>query len=127
MLKNALLVSVSILVGAGGVQLLHAAGMAPGYFLGVIDVKDQDGYKNTFLPEAMKSIKEGGGIYIGGGFNKTTTLDGMTAPNRVVLIKFDSVDAAKKWWTDSGKTVTDGGRKFADFKASWAIEGVEPK
>jgi hypothetical protein len=37
MLKNALLVTASIIVGAGGVQLLHAQPKAPAYFLGAIN------------------------------------------------------------------------------------------
>ena len=56
MLKNALLVTASIIVGAGGVQLLHTQSKAPAYFLGAINVKDQDGYTKTFLPEAQKAM-----------------------------------------------------------------------
>ena len=132
MLKNALLVTASIIVGAGGVQLLHAQAKAPAYFLGAVNVKDQDGYTKTFLPEAQKAIKGHGGVYVGGGFEKTTNLTGggsmsKSPPNRVVLIKFDSVDAAKKWWDTDGKKTNEIGVKFAEFKTLWVIEGVEPK
>ncbi len=132
MLKNALLVTVSILVGAAGVQILHAQGKAPAYFLGAINVKNEEGYTKTFLPDAQKAIKEHGGVYLGGGFMKTTNLTGGGSmseppPNRVVLIKFDSIDAAKKWWETGGKQTNEIGTKFADFKILWAIEGVEPK
>jgi len=84
------------------------------------------------LVKAQKAIKEHGGVYVGGGFEKTTNLTGggsmsESPPNRVVLIKFDSVDAAKKWWDTDGKKVNEIGVKFADFKTTWVIEGVEPK
>ena len=48
---NALLVTASIIVGAGGVQLLHAQSKAPAYFLGAINVKDQDG---TPIPSCLR-------------------------------------------------------------------------
>jgi uncharacterized protein (DUF1330 family) len=128
MFKNALLVTASIIVGAGGVQFLHAQSNAPAYFLAAVNVKDQDGYAKNFLPVAQKSIKEHGGVYVAGGFEKTTVLDGMAAPNRVVLIKFDNFDTAKKWWATNGKKETDEiGIKYAEFKASWVIQGAEPK
>ena len=132
MLKNALLVTASIIVGAGGVQLLHAQSKAPAYFLGAINVKDQDGYTKTFLPEAQKAIKDHGGVYLGGGFGKTTNLTGGGSmseppPNRVVLIKFENADTAKKWWDTDGKKTNEVGAKFADFKVTWVIEGIEPK
>ena len=53
--------------------------------------------------EAQKAIKDHGGVYLGGGFEKTTNLTGGGSmseppPNRVVLIKFENADTAKKWW-----------------------------
>ena len=43
MLKNALLVTASLLIGAGGVQLLHAQSKAPAYSIALIDIKDEAG------------------------------------------------------------------------------------
>jgi hypothetical protein len=53
MMKNALFVTASIIVGASGVQLLHAQSKAPAYFLGAINVKDQDGYR--ILPSRFRN------------------------------------------------------------------------
>jgi hypothetical protein len=72
MLKNALLVTASIIVGAGGVQLLHAAAGTP-----VFDVTNTEGYTKEFLPKTQPAIKEAGGEYLAGGMNKTTMFDGM--------------------------------------------------
>ena len=41
-----------------------------------IDVKDQDGYTKDFLPKAQADIKEVGGKYLNGGFNKRPLSDG---------------------------------------------------
>jgi uncharacterized protein (DUF1330 family) len=85
----------SFVLGGAAVQTLHARTKPPAYVIGEITVKDQDGYKNDFLPPAQKAIKESGGKYIAGGFNKTLTFDG--ASNRVVILQFESMDAAKAW------------------------------
>jgi hypothetical protein len=39
-------------------------------------LKDQDGYNKEFLPKVLPMIKEGGGEYVAGGFNKTHSLSG---------------------------------------------------
>ena len=72
---------VSVVLGAGAVELLHAQTTPPAFTVAMINVKDEEGYKKDFLPEAMKMIKEGGGKYIAGGWNKTTTMDGPPPPN----------------------------------------------
>jgi hypothetical protein len=77
MLKNALLVTASIIVGAGGVQLLHAAAGTPVYAIAAIDVTNTEGYTKEFLPKTQPAIKEAGGEYLAGGMNKTTMFDGM--------------------------------------------------
>jgi Domain of unknown function (DUF1330) len=75
----------SFALGAAAVQTLHAAGTPPAYVIGEITVKDQEGYKNDFLPAAQKGIAESGGKYVAAGFNKTVTFDGAPPPNRVVV------------------------------------------
>ena len=62
----------SFVLGAGAVQLLHAQTTPPAYTVAMINVKDEEGYKKDFLPEAQKMIKEGGGKYIAGGWNNHT-------------------------------------------------------
>src|SRR6476660_8452408 len=54
----------SFVLGAGAVQLLHAQTTPPAYTVAMINVKDEEGYKKDFLPQAQKMIKEGGGKYI---------------------------------------------------------------
>ena len=63
MLKNALLVTASIIVGAGGVQLLHAASGAPAYSIALIDIKDEAGYKAA-VADVRKRIADHGGKFI---------------------------------------------------------------
>ena len=115
------------ILGGAAVQTLHAQARPPAYVIGEITVKDQDGYKNDFLPPAQKAIKESGGKYVAGGFNKTVTFDGAPPPNRVVILQFESMDAAKAWNDSPGqKDSRKIGDKYATFR-TFAVEGVEMK
>jgi len=107
--------------------MLHAQAKPPAYTLAEIAVKDEDGYKKEFLPEAQRIIKEGGGKYLAGGFNKATALSGAAPPNRVVLIQYENMDALKKWWDGGGRDIQEKvGTKYATFRVV-AIDGVEMK
>jgi uncharacterized protein (DUF1330 family) len=117
----------SFVLGAGAVQLLHAQTTPPAYTVAMINVKDEEGYKKDFLPEAQKMIKERGGKYIAGGWNKTTPMDGPPPPNSVVILQFESASALKKWWASGlEKLQKEVGHKYADFQ-TFAVEGVEQK
>jgi hypothetical protein len=54
MFKSALLVAASIVVGAGAVQLLHAAGSPPLFTVAEINVKDRAAYEKD-LPSCQSS------------------------------------------------------------------------
>src|SRR5580704_14148698 len=79
------------------VQGLNAQMKPPAYVVGEITVKDENGYKNEFLPATQPIIAKLGGKYVAGGFNKTVSFEGAPLPNRVIIIQFDSMDAAKAW------------------------------
>jgi uncharacterized protein (DUF1330 family) len=115
----------SFVLGAGGVQLLHAQSAPVGITVSEINVKDLDAYKE-WLPAVQKTIAEAGGQYLGGGFNKTTTMTGDPPPNRVVVIQYPSVEAAKKWWQENGTEAIKKAEKFASFRI-YAVEGIEKK
>jgi uncharacterized protein (DUF1330 family) len=123
--KIAAAVIASFVLGAGA-GVLHAQAKIPAYTVAEIDVKDQDGYAKDFLPKAQANIKEHGGKYLGGGFNKTITMTGSPPPNRVVLLQFPDMDTLKAFAAKQGKLEDDVGKKYASFRAI-GIEGVEQK
>jgi uncharacterized protein (DUF1330 family) len=84
--KIAAAVIGSFVLGVGAANILHAQAKPSGFVLAEIDVKDQDGYTKDFLPKAQAGIKEAGGKYLAGGFNKAISLTGSPPPNRVVLL-----------------------------------------
>jgi hypothetical protein len=56
------------------------------------------------LPEAQKIIKDAGGTYIAGGFNKAKVNYGKPeAGNRYVIIHFENEAAVNKFWDGGGK------------------------
>jgi len=97
------------------------------YFIGEIRVQDENNYTSEFLPLARKSIADGGGKYVAGGFNKTVAFSGEPPPNRVVIIQFENMDKAKAWYdSPAQKDSHKIGDKFAAFR-EFIVEGVEQK
>jgi len=94
--------------------------------LAEIDVKEQDGYTKDFLPKAQAIIKEFGGKYVAGGFNKAIGLSGAPPPNRVVLLQFPDMDAVKAFYAKEHQVEMGVGSKYASFRIV-GIEGIEPK
>jgi uncharacterized protein (DUF1330 family) len=117
---------VSFVLGVSAVNVLHAQAKLPAYVVTEIDVKDQDGYTKDFLPKAQANIKEHGGKYLAGGFNKAIGLSGSPPPNRVVLLQFADIDAVKTFEEKQKQLEADVGSKYASFRAV-GIEGIEQK
>ena len=124
--KIAAAVIGSFVLGVGAAHVLHAQTKPSGFVFAEIDVKDQDGYTNDFLPKARANIKESGGKYLAGGFNKAISLSGSPPPNRVVLLEFLDMDAAKAYNAKQRQLEAEVGNKYASFRAI-GIEGVEQK
>jgi uncharacterized protein (DUF1330 family) len=77
------------------------------------------------LPEAQRIIKDAGGKYIAGGFNKAKVNYGKPeAGNRYVIIHFENEAAANKFWDGGGK---DWVAKNAPNARNLIVEGVEQK
>jgi uncharacterized protein (DUF1330 family) len=119
----AVTIAGSFVLGAGTVQMLHAQAKPPAYVVAEIAVKDEDGYKNDFLPSAQKAIDENGGKYIAGGFNKTFSITGQPPANRVLILQFENMDKVKGWRDAARDAQEKIGNKYATFR-TFAVEGV---
>jgi uncharacterized protein (DUF1330 family) len=116
----------SFALGVGAASVLHAQVKPLAYVFTEIDVKDQDGYTKDFLPKAQANIKESGGKYIAGGFNKAIGLSGAPPASRVVLLQFPDMDALKAFDAKQQRLDADIGSKYASFRGI-GIEGIEQK
>jgi len=124
--KIAATVIVSFVMGGGAVSVLHAQAKLPAYAFVEIDVKDQDGYAKEFLPKAQANIKESGGKYLAGGFNKAISMSGSPPPARVVLLQFSDMDTLKAFNVKQRQLEAEFGSKYGSFRGV-GVEGVEQK
>jgi uncharacterized protein (DUF1330 family) len=116
----------SFALGLGVASVLHAQTKPPAYVFAEIDVKDQDGYAKDVLPKAQANVKEFGGKYLAGGFNKAISLNGAPPANRVALLEFPNVDALQAFAAKQKQLEADIGNQYANFRGI-GIEGVERK
>ncbi len=69
----------------------------PAYVVVEIDVKDPVQYEK-YKQLAPVSIQKFGGRYLVRG-EPVETLEGKWSPKRFVILRFDSKEQAKKWWS----------------------------
>jgi len=114
--------------GASVVQVLHAQGKQPVYFIGEIDVTNPEGYAKEYLPKAREIIKAHGGQLVASGGaagtgNQVIPVDG-APPKRVVIYRYPSVDAVHAWRNDPAyEAVRKIGEKYAKYR-TFAVEGI---
>ena len=116
-------------LGATAIQGLHAQAKPPIYLVTEIDVTNPDAYGKEFAPKAQATIKAAGGrqIAIGGaggaGAKAVVPIDG-TAPKRVVIQQWDSIEALKAWYNGADyQAALKIGQQYATFRR-YAIEGM---
>jgi uncharacterized protein (DUF1330 family) len=124
-LTTAAVGAVCLVLGAGGATLYTQAATGPAiYNVYEANVTDEDAYKKA-LPEVQKIIKENGGVYVAGGFNKAQVDHGDSKiGNRFVIIRYESGAAWKKYWDGGGKAWIE---KNAPQARSITVEGIEEK
>lgn len=117
---------LAMVVGAasGGlaVQGLHAQAKPPVYQVSLIDVTDMDAYLKDYLPK-MEAVNKTGGGKILAASAKITLLTGASAPHRVGIVQWESVEqlqAARN--TPEFRTAHAIGEKYATFH-EFAVEG----
>jgi uncharacterized protein (DUF1330 family) len=124
--KSMLTAVAAFALGAVAVQGLHAQMKPPVFVVGEVAVKDEAGYKSEWLPKIQPIIKETGGKYLAGGFNKTWTQLGDDPPNRVVIIQWPSLDDFKAYAEKTTPMFKGEGGKYATYRI-YAVEGIEQK
>lgn len=84
---------------------------------------------NTELYEDYKklstvSLQQFGGEFVVRG-GKTLTLEGNWDPERLVVLKFSSVDKAKEWWNSSIYSEARSIRQQAAYTKLLIVEGID--
>jgi uncharacterized protein (DUF1330 family) len=117
-----------VVVGAAAITGLHAQAKPPVLLVTEIDVTDPEAYGKEFAPKAQATIKAAGGRFIaiggtaGAGAKPITAMAG-TAPKRVTIQAWESLDALNAWYNSADyQAALKIGEKYATFRR-YAIEG----
>ena len=121
---------VGIAIGALAMQGLHAQSKPPVYLVTEINVTNPEAYGSEFAPKAQATIKAAGGRLVaiggaGGAGAKPLTVIAGTAPQRLVIQQWDSLDQLKAWYNSADyQAALKIGEKYATFRRI-AIEGAQ--
>ena len=113
---------IGAMIGAAGLQALHAQAKPPVYMIALNDVTNPSGYKNEYLPPAQASIKAYGGVYVAAG--PGTSIEGTLPKGRIVVLRWESMAALQRWRTSPEYTAAHKiGLKYANYNIV-AVDGV---
>ena len=115
-------------IGAAAVGGLHAQAKPPVYLITEIDVTDPEGYGKEFAPKAQATVRASGARFLviggtaGAGAKPITALAG-TAPKRITIQAWDSMEALNAWYNGADyQAALKIGEKYATFRR-FAVEG----
>ena len=92
------------------------------YIVVQVDVHDQAAYDEyrKLVPPTITAY--GGRIVVRGG--QTETLEGTWSPKRFVILEFDSVEQAKRWWASPEYAEAKALRQRAAKTEMLVVEGL---
>jgi uncharacterized protein (DUF1330 family) len=94
----------------------------PAYVIADIMVHDPAGYE-AYKPLAAASVAQYGGRYIARG-GRTDALEGTWAPNRLVILEFDSLERARAWYDSPEYAPAKKIRQRTATSSAVAVEGL---
>ena len=122
-------IAIGTIIGGAAVTGLHAQGKSPIYVVAEIDVTNAQGFAKEFVTKVEATITKAGGRAVarggmgGGGAMQVVALEG-TPPKRVAIVRWESMDAMKKWWNGAEyKAAREIGNKYAKFRI-YAVGGL---
>jgi len=121
----ALSLLTGIAIGGAAIQTLHAQAKPPVYAIALNQLTNEEGYAKDYLPKGRAAILAHGGIYVAAG--KGTVITGDAPHDRVVVLKFESLDAVKAWFNSPDyQAANQIGQKYAHYNII-EVEGVAAK
>lgn len=123
-MKVQLALGLAIGFGIGALDVLHAQIRPPIYYIAEVDVTDLDGYVKEFVPKAATTAEAYGGHTLAAG-QKVTAIEGTPPKNRVVVMRWDSLEQLRAWRTSAQyKQDRKIGDKYAASVRAFAVEGL---
>jgi uncharacterized protein (DUF1330 family) len=96
--------------------------MPKAYVIVDMNVTDPEKYQG-YVALAGPSVEAGGGRFIVRG-GDTEVLEGEWAPNRIIILEFPDMDAARDWYNSPHYTEARAAREGAATGSFIAVEGV---
>jgi uncharacterized protein (DUF1330 family) len=122
MAKFALTLLAGFALGAGAIQGLHAeAGNKPGYVVAEVDVIDAPAFQ-TYAAKAAETIKAAGGRVLVRA--KAKAEEGEPPHGEIVILAFDSIADAEKWYSTPPYQPLIAEREDAADTRLYLVEGL---
>jgi uncharacterized protein (DUF1330 family) len=94
------------------------------YVITEVDVEDPQTYREKYGPLATASVERHGGTFLARG-GKTEVLEGEWS-DRIVVIEFESLDAARNWYHSDDYQAAAPIRHAASRGRMIVVEGTGP-
>ena len=121
--KLALTLLAGVALGGAVIQTIHAQAKPPTYVVVVLrKINDPAAFKAGVVDKAGAAMANSGGKYII-RTDKITSLDG-TAPQRYVVIAFDSPEKAMAWHNSALQKEVDAARMKTTDSISFIVDGM---
>ena len=92
------------------------------YLIVDICVRDEETYAG-YRARVSDQIRQYGGEYLVRG-GRTDQLEGNWNPKRIVVVRFDSIAAARKWWESEEYAELKAIRQASTYTNMIVVEGV---
>jgi len=120
--KFALTLLAGFALGAGAIQGLHAqAGNKPGYVVAEPEVTDPPAFQ-AYAAKATETIKAANGRVL--AFGKPDVKEGALVPGNIVIIAFDNLADAEKWYNEPPYHPLIAERQKAAKTRLYLVEGT---
>ncbi len=94
------------------------------YVIADVEVTDSRRYAE-YIRVVPPSIEKYGGTFLVRG-GRTERLEGTWNPRRVVVLRFETVEQAKRWWASEEYGAPKALRQSASVASLIVVEGIEP-
>jgi uncharacterized protein (DUF1330 family) len=94
------------------------------YLIVEITVHDEETYAR-YRAQVTDQIRQYGGEYLVRG-GSSETLEGDWHPRRLVLLRFDSMEAARRWWSSDDYAPLKALRQASADTNMVLVEGISP-
>ncbi len=122
--KLAIALIVGPIIGGPAIQNLHAQTKPPGYVvIPIRGIKDAAAFKAGVVDKTTPGeLAKAGGHYLV-RTQKVISLDGK-APERFVIIEFDSVEKAQAWYNSPAQKDINAARDKSTDSLAFIVEGA---